>query len=140
MMVSPEYTTLRGLLWNSVSYNANVEKPSISWVVASRKTITQFLLLKSRSNVSMVAPLKFSPKTRNMDWISRSDKSTRGMAELVNETGTQLSFERGERQGFPILYPLNENMVGVAQQHAKFELQVAHHNNIRFEKCNRECM
>src|SRR4026208_1387030 len=119
MMVSPEYTTLRGLLWNSVSYNANVEKPSISWVVASRKTITQFLLFKSRSNVSMVAPLKFSPKTRNMDWISDADRSTRGMARLVNETGMHLSFWRGERQGFPILYPLNENTISIPQQHTQ---------------------
>src|SRR5688572_3251054 len=140
MMVSPEYTTLRAMSLNDVSYNAIVEKPSISWVVASCRRITQFLLFKSRSKVSIVAPLKFSRKTRNMEWISEEDKSTRGMTRLVNETGMRLSFGCGERQGLPILYPLNKYMVSVAQQHAQLKLQVAHYHNVRFEKCNREFM
>ena len=29
-------------------------------------------------------------------------------------------------------------MVSIAQEHAQFELQIAHHNNIRLQKCDRE--
>src|SRR4030095_10796676 len=95
-----------------------VENPWISLVSSSRRRMTQFFLARSRSKISGVAPLKFSWKTPNIDRISESDRSSRAMATLVNATVIDLSLECGKGQRLPILYPLNENMIGITQQHA----------------------